>query len=58
MLYLIVTINGKQLAFYADEVESDGNTHRFLEGGEIVSEFERKNIAGYIAFDEEEVEDE
>ena len=57
MLYMIVTINGKQLSFYADEVDSDESTHRFLEDGEIVSEFERKNIAGYIAFEEKDVEE-
>lgn len=53
---MIVTINGKNISFYADEVDSDESAHRFLEDGEIVSEFERKNIAGYIAFEEEDLE--
>lgn len=53
-LYQVVTINGKIIAFEADEVESDVERHIFLIGGEVVAEFERKNIAGYFTL---EIED-
>lgn len=55
-MYYVVTINGKIIAFQADEVESDNERHSFLMDGEVVGEFERKNIAGY--FWEEVSEDE
>lgn len=53
-MYQVVTINGKIIAFEADEVESDVERHIFLIGGEVVAEFERKNIAGYFTL---EIED-
>ena len=54
MLFQIFTINGKEIYFPADSVESDETTHRFLVDGLITAEFERKNIAGYCASEEEE----
>ncbi len=48
MMYYVVTINGRIIAFQADEVESDDDRHSFKMGGEVVGEFERKNIAGYF----------
>lgn len=54
MLFQIFTINGKEIDFLADSVESDETTHRFWVDGEIKAEFERKNIAGYYASEEED----
>ena len=56
-LYQVVTINGKIIAFEADEVDSDDDRHTFLVGGEVVAEFERKNIAGYFTVEIIEGED-
>lgn len=36
------------IAFEADEVVSDIDKHTFYIDGEVVGEFERKNIAGYF----------
>lgn len=57
LLYLVVMINGKNISFYADSVDSDESTHRFSFDGEVVAEFERRNIAGYVSVEEEEEED-
>ena len=54
MLFQIFTINGKEIYFSADSVKSDETTHRFLVDGLITAEFERKNIAGYCASEEED----
>ena len=54
MLFQIFTINGKEIDFHADSVESDETTHRFLVDRWIAAEFERKNIAGYCASEEED----
>lgn len=54
LLFQIFTINGKEIYFSADSVESDETTHRFYIDGEICAEFERKNIAGYCASEEED----
>ena len=54
MLFQIFTINGKEIDFHAYSVESDETTHRFWVNGEIKAEFERKNIAGYCASEEED----
>lgn len=56
-LYQVVTINGKIIAFEADEVDSENDRHIFLFGGEVVAEFERRNIAGYFATEILEDED-
>lgn len=53
-LYQVVTINGRIVQFEADMVESDEERHRFWYDTEVVAEFERKNIAGYIAAEIEE----
>ena len=58
-MYYVVTINGKIIAFQADDVESDNERHSFLADGEVVGEFERKNIARYCweEIDEDEEDD-
>lgn len=56
-LYQVVMINGKMVAFEAEEVESDSDKHVFYVDGEVVGEFERRNIAGYIAAEMEYGED-
>lgn len=53
LLFQIFTINGKEIDFHADSVESDETTHRFLVDRWIMAEFERKNIAGYSASEDE-----
>ena len=53
-LYQVVMINGRIVEFEADMVFSDEDKHRFCYEGKIVAEFERKNIAGYIAAEIEE----
>ena len=57
-LYQVVTINGKMIAFEADQVISDDERHTFMVDGEVVGEFERKNIAGYFESPLEEIDDE
>ena len=57
-LYQVVTINGKIVAFEADQVISDDERHMFMVDGEVVGEFERKNIAGYFETPIEEIDDE
>lgn len=57
-LYQVVTINGKIVAFEADQVISDDERHTFMVDGEVVGEFERKNIAGYFESPLEEYDDE
>lgn len=57
MLYQIVMINARIVGFEADEVETNENAYIFTVGDEVVAEFERKNIAGYVA-NEIENEDE
>ena len=51
MLYAVVMINGKMVVFPADEVESTDEKYIFMIDGEVVGEFERKNIAGYFKED-------
>lgn len=57
-IYEILSINGKIIVFYADEVVSDEDRHVFYLDGEIIGEFERKNIAGYVAQPFEEIGEE
>ena len=57
-LYQVVMINGRVIEYEAERVESDDDRHVFYIGDEVVGEFERKNIAGYYQFEEEEEEDE
>ena len=57
-IFEILSINGKIIVFFADNVESDDERHVFYLDGEVIGEFERKNIAGYVAqpFEDEEEE--
>ena len=57
-LYQILLINGKTAEFEADQVISDDERHTFMVDGEVVGEFERKNIAGYFETPIEEIDDE
>lgn len=53
MTYLIVMINGRCVSFEADEVGEEDGTYKFYLDEELVAEFDKKNIAGYIAEGEE-----
>ena len=57
-IYEILSINGKIIVFFADEVVSDNERHVFYLDGEVIGEFERKNIAGYVAQPFEEIDEE
>lgn len=57
-IYEILSINEKIIVFYADEVVSDEDRHVFYLDGEIIGEFERKSIAGYVAQPFEEIDEE
>ena len=41
-------INGRIVCFDADEVRDYGESYAFFVDGEIVGEFKKNNIAGYI----------
>ena len=58
MLYQVVTINAKILAFTADEVELEDGIYTFYYDGEEVGKFKRDNIAGYFVDDMEFDDDE
>ena len=57
MWFQVVTINGKIIAFEAEEVISYDDTYQFLYDGEVVGEFNKKNIAGYFSTELEDEED-
>ena len=54
MWYDIFFINGKVAEFEADYVVSDAQTHTFKRDYQVVAEFERKNIAGYVTSEGDE----
>ena len=55
MVYHVVMLSGRFIAFGADKVEVDDDSYRFYDAYDcVVAEFDRKSIAGYIVFDEEE----
>lgn len=56
MIFQIFFINGRYVEFDADEYYFENGTYYFLEGGEVVGEFQKTNIAGmhmYIYDDED-----
>lgn len=55
---IVITVNGKYFDFDADEVKDYGGEYAFYLEGEIVAEFMKNNIAGYIMNDHEEDEEE
>lgn len=55
---IVITVNGKYFDFDADEVKDYGGEYAFYLEGEIVAEFMKNNIAGYIMQEKEEEEDE
>ena len=60
-LYLVTFINGKMVEFNADEMECEDGVYTFWLDGEVVAQFKRDNIAGYIVVryeDDEYEEDE
>ena len=51
--FQIIMINGRIIEFAADEVQDYGDGFlRFLCEGEVIGEFKKDNIAGYIAVGE------
>ena len=54
MLFQVVMLNGRAAEFVADEVEVNEEEYIFTIGGDVVAEFERRNIAGYISGEEGE----
>ena len=48
MTYEIIMINGRIVCFGADEVRDYGESYAFYVDDEIVGEFKKNNIAGYI----------
>ena len=57
-IFEIVFINGKIVAFEADEVEYEDGVYTFYFEGETVAEFKRDNIAGYVRAERKEDEEE
>lgn len=55
--YQIIMINGRIIEFEADSVEDDMGFLTFLEDGEVIGEFKKDNIAGYLSTGEIEGED-
>ena len=51
--FQIIMTNGRIIEFAADEVQDYGDGFlRFLCEGEVIGEFKKDNIAGYIAVGE------
>ena len=48
LLYNVVMINARVIAFEADEVAEEDGTYKFYLDEELIAEFEKKNIAGYF----------
>ena len=44
----ILFANGRGVAFDADEVEDDGEKYLFKTHGDVIAEFSKNMIAGYI----------
>lgn len=55
---IVITVNGKYFDFDADEVKDYGGEYAFYLEGEIVAEFMKNNIAGYIMQEKEEEDEE
>ena len=51
MTYEIVLLTGKIIEFEADNCEEIDGGYVFYVDDEVVGEFDRRNIAGYIAVD-------
>ena len=48
--FQIIMINGRIIEFEADEVQDYGDGFlRFLYEGEVIGEFKKDNVAGYLA---------
>ena len=48
-LYQVVFINGRIVEFFADSHEFEDGIYTFYFEGDVVAEFKRDNIAGYVA---------
>jgi hypothetical protein len=57
MGYIVVMINGRYIQFEADRVQEYGDDYTFYLDGDVVAEFNKKNIAGYIQVEDEEEEE-
>lgn len=57
MIYQIVLINGKIIEFEAEEYEYEDGTYSFFYDGEVITQFQRNNIAGFckMEIDEDEI---
>ena len=52
--YCIVFVNGKKLRFEADNLEFEDGVYTFYLEGDVVAEFKRDNIAGYIVVEDDD----
>ena len=57
MIYRVVMLNGRFMDFEAEEVCDEEETYKFYDDDEVVAEFSKKNIAGYVDLGEEEEEE-
>lgn len=55
--YCITFVNGKILRFEADNVEFEDGVYTFYLEGDVVAEFKRDNIAGYIVVEDDDFEE-
>jgi hypothetical protein len=57
-MYQVITLNARIIEFEADRVEMEDGVYTFYEDDEVIGEFKRDNIAGYVlcACDDEEEE--
>lgn len=54
MVYQVVTITGRVIAFEADAVTDEDGTYMFWLDDEVVAQFEKGNIAGYVAVEKDD----
>ena len=57
LYYQVILINGKVVEFEADCVNDEDGYYKFELDGQIVSEFNKTNIAGYYLYEEPSEED-
>lgn len=48
LMYTVVTLNGKEFAFWADDMCEIDGVYIFSEEGETVAKFKKDAIAGYF----------
>ena len=57
MIFTVFFINGKVTGFDADFVEEEDGTYKFYLDGELVAEFLKQNIAGYVMMNVDDLEE-